>query len=375
MKTTYQAGTDDLVAGGTFNWRYVADVYYQGVRRYQDLPITQPKFTDDGTAKVQGTGSCTVVYQGLFADSIAPRDATAMLAPFGAELAVYVLVFAGGQMLERIEMGWYRITENPSIEDHLVTFLGRQLVAGSTVELTLQDRMQRPLRDEFDVPTGPRSRASVLAEVRRLTGLQITAEVPDQRIPNGVVYQDSKLDAAYDLVDVLDALPYMRPDGTLGQRPNDWPAQVDVIRAGNGGTLVQALPVLSNAKVYNRVAVLSTGGSAARLLGSAELLQGPLRAREPNGSPSPYGTVTYQVSSPYVTTRSQADAYARRWMPRVSNLRAGTRTVTELFNPLREVGDVVAVRPQSRADWFVGRILGIERSKSPTMDMTLEVTG
>lgn len=372
MRPTYNVGTATLIRG-SFNWRWVADVYYQGSRVMQDLPMTDVKFSDDGTAKVQGTGSATVRYAGVFADSVAPRAATDMLAPFGAELAVYVLVFSGNDVLERIEMGWYRIVEDPSIQDHLIRFLGRQVVAGSEVKLTLQDRMQRVLRDEFDVPGSPRSLASVLVEVQRLSGLQITEQVTDQKIPNAVTYQQSKLDAVYDLVDVLDALPYMRPDGTLGQRPNVWPAQVDTIRAGNGGSLVEALPVLSNAKVFNRVAVLASGGSDQTVLATAQIREGPLRAVNADGSPSPYGQVVYRVSSPFVKTKTQAQAYATRWLPLVSSLRAGNRQVTELFNPLREVGDVVAVAPVSEADQFVGRILTIDRSDKSTQKMTLEV--
>jgi hypothetical protein len=375
MRLAYAPSTLSLVSGGSFNWQWAADVYYQNQRVFAGLPLVGPSFTDDGTAKVQSTGSATVRYSGLFADSIAPRMAGDLLAPFGSELAVYVIVFAGGQAVERIEMGWYRIVQNPSIQDRTTNLLGQQITVGSEVKLTLQDRMHRVQRDEFDMPTSPASLTSVMAEVQRLSGLQVTTTVADKPIPNSVAYQQSKLDAVYDLVDVLDALPYMRPDGTLGQRPNVWPAQSAVIRAGRGGTLQEAQPTLSNDKVYNRVAVLSAGGTEQRVLATAMVTSGPLRAQNPDGTPSPYGQVTYRLSSPFVTTEAQATAYAQTWLPRVSSLRAGVRQVTEIFNPLREVGDVVAVQPTVKADWFQGRVLGIRRSDKSTQDLTLEVSG
>ncbi|MBK0297068.1 hypothetical protein IAE22_35035, partial [Bacillus sp. S34] len=45
-----------VLRSGSFDVQWVADVYYDGVRRLENLPITAPKFDDDGTSLVQGTG-------------------------------------------------------------------------------------------------------------------------------------------------------------------------------------------------------------------------------------------------------------------------------------------------------------------------------
>jgi hypothetical protein len=73
-----------------------------------------------------------------------------------------------------------------------------------------------------------------------------------------------------------------------------------------------------------------------------------------------------------VTTRAQAQQYANQQLPRVSSLRVAERPMTELFNPLRQVGDVVMVRAQDEPQ-FTARVVSISRSDGATQDVTLEV--
>jgi hypothetical protein len=213
----------------------------------------------------------------------------------------------------------------------------------------------------------------VLTEAQRITSLQIVREVPDATIPTSFAYEEERLDPLYDLLEFADAVPYMRPDGTLGQRPIAWGAPVDTITDGAGGTLVDLKRSMSSGKVYNRVAVRSSStDDSAQILASAEITTGPLRARNADGSPSPYGRVTYYVASDLITTRAQAQQYADQTLPRVSSLRVAERQVEELFNPLRQNGDVVTVR-SSREPTFTGRVSAISRSDGPTQTVTLEV--
>jgi hypothetical protein len=362
----------DVLRSGSFDTQWVADAYYDGERRAVNLPISEPKFDDDASSLVQSTGSCTVLWTPEFADSLSPRFADDTLAPFGSELSVAALVTVGSS-IERVQMGWYRIDDVPSAEDQFTQFGNREIVIGSRVELSLQDRFRRVQKDRFDVPGSPPSRASVLTEAQRITGLQIVREVPDAAIPSSFAYEEERLDPLYDLVEIADAIPYMRPDGTLGQRPITWGSPVDTITDGPGGTLVDLKRAMSSDKVYNRVAVRSSStDGATQVLASAEITTGPLRARNADGSPSPYGRVTYYYSSDFITTRAQAQAYADQTLPRVSSLRVAERQVVELFNPLRQNGDVVTVR-SSREAPFVGRVAGISRSDGATQTTTLEV--
>lgn len=369
----HSATLADVIASGSFDVQWVADVYYDGVRRLTNLPITEPKFDDDGTALVQQTGSCTVVWSGDFADSLSPRLADDPLAPFGAELSIAVVVSVGA-FSERVQMGWYRIEDVPSAEDQFVDFGDRILPVGSRVELTLQDRFRRVQRDRFDVPGSPASRTSVIAEAQRITGLQIVREVADATIPTSFAYEEERLDPLYDLLEFADAVPYMRPDGTMGQRPVSWPAVADVLRPGNDGSLVSVGYAMSSDKVYNRVAfrTSASGDDQQQILAVAEITAGPLRVRNADGSPSPYGRVTYYASSDKVTTRAQAQAYVDDLLPRVSSLRIAEIPVVELFNPLRQVGDVIRVEPVGRGA-IIGRVSKISRDDAGTQQLTLEV--
>lgn len=367
--------TDDLreALKYSFDWRWVADLYYDGARRIADLPITNPQFDDDGDSLVQQTGSVTVQYAGHFAESIVPKQAADYLAPFGAELAVYVIVKAG-QFTERIPMGWYRITEPSDTREAEAVFRGRRIVTGSTVTLALQDRLSRVQRDRFDLPGSPPSLASTLGEIARLTGLQVTQQVPDARIPASVAYEEDRLEACYDLANVLDSVLRPLPDGSIGQRPNVWPDPVDVLRRGETGSLVSVGRSMSAERVYNRVAVRSSANDEKAILASVSITDGPLRASNPDGSTSPFGRATYFYSSDYLTNQEQALAYAQQLLPRVSSLRAVEVPVVEKFNPLREVGDVLFVERGEPSESFVGRVKSIGRDTSRTQNLTLEVS-
>lgn len=356
---------------GSFNKRWVADLYYDGDRRVQDLPMSEPSFTDDGDSLVQFTGSCTVAYQDDFAKSIAPKDAAGILAPFGAELAVYVVIDDGGVFSERIEMGWYRIVAAPDITDVTTSFLGKDITVGSIVKLTLQDRMEGTQADQFDSPGSPPQIASTFQEVNRVSGLQLTKDIPDGAIARTIAYESDRLQYVYDLIAGLGGVPYMKPDGTLGQRPTTWPAAVDTLRPGERGTIIEAPRSMSGETVYNRVVIRASSSSNTEILATAQLNTGPLRAPTTTTPRTPFGRRTYFYESELVTNTAQAAALAPKLLAQVSSTRASTLEVTEKFNPLREVGDVVnVVRPEGT---LLGRVSGVDRDSGPTQKLTLEM--
>lgn len=364
------------VLTGAFDKRYVADVVFNDARVKQDIPIISPQFTDSGTAQVQFTGSCTIVYQDDFGRSIAPASISDFLAPFGSRLTVSVLIDAGAGFSERVTLGTYLIAEDPSIRTTRRLFNGTIITAGDRIDLTLKDLFAGVQRDRFDTPGAAPDTSSVWKEYQRLTGLAVTRSITDAAIPASVAYQEDKLQACYDLATVLDATAYVTPDATASMRPNAWPAPVDTLNSKDidpdGGTLVDVVPRLSNDGVYNAVVVrgTSTDGSTI-VLAVAEVPDGPLRVRNSDGSLSPYRRVPYYYSSQYITTQAQAQAYADQMLPRVSKLRSLTYDVVEMFNPLREVGDVLTVNRLGES--FTGRITGIQRDGGDIQTLTMAV--
>lgn len=361
---------------GSFNHRYVADVFNNGVRVLANVPCTNVSLTDADTSLVQGTGLLTVIYQDNFAASVAPTQIGDLFSPFGTEVRVYSLITNGPGFSERIAMGVYLVAETPAIITTRFLWQGGVLSKGDRIDLTLKDRFYGVQRDRFQVPGSPPSLTSVWAEVQRLTGLTITKTITDGPITAAVAYQEDKLQAVYDLATVLDATACTLSDGTVSMRTNAWPDPVATVSSqlveGDGGTLVDVSRGMANDLVYNQVVVrASDTSSGAGVLASAEITSGPLRTANSDGSLSPYRRVPYFYSSPMITTTAQAQAYADLTLPRMSKLRSVKVTLTEVFNPLRELGDVLTVN--RRGETFTGRVTGITRTAAATQTTTVMV--
>jgi hypothetical protein len=132
------------------------------------------------------------------------------------------------------------------------------------------------------------------------------------------------------------------------------------------------VPHLSNTAVYNAVVVRGTAPDGSTIvLATAEVTDGPLRTKNADGSLSPYRRVPYYYTSQYITTQAQAQAYADTWISRVSRLRSLTYDLTETFNPLREVGDVLNVYRLGQS--FTARITDIRRDSGVTQAVTVTV--
>lgn len=362
---------------GAVDFYYVADVFYDGVRVQKDLPITEPSFDDNATSLIQSSGSFTCTYQGKFAETIAPKEVGDVLAPFGSQVSISVMVTCGPALTERVQLGLYEIADVPSIVTKPWLFNTAMLTKGDVIQITLQDLFAPTQRDEFDTPGAPQSLDSGYAEIQRLTGMPLTRTVPDGTIPAAVAYQQDRLQAVYDIANqALDAVPYITPDGTVSMRPNVWPATVATLSGGDKGTLVNVDRGMGNASVYNKVVVRSHTDGGSAVLASAEITDGRLRTQNPDGSRSPYGRAPYFYSSQYVTTTKQAQDYANKWLPRVSKLRTAQVVLTELFNPLRELGDVldvVRVASGQTAEEFTGRVVSIHRDDNATQQTTVQV--
>lgn len=365
-----------VVTGSSFTYRWVADVIANGQRVLRDLPCTAPDFTDDDSQLVQSTGSLTFVYQDDFAQSIAPAGVADVLSPFGTQVWVYVLIEDGPAFSERVLMGQYLVEETPTIASTKMLLLGSPVTVGDTIEVTLSDLFYGVQVDRFYTPGAPPSLASCWTEVQRLTGLPITrtTAVPDASISRQVAYQEDRLQAVYDLANYsLDAVPFMTPDGTVSMRPNAWPDPVDVLTDGPDGNLIDVARGMNTDTVFNAIAVRAydtTDGSA--ILASGEVTSGPLRARETDGSLSPFRRRPKFYSSQYIVTKAQGQQYVKTWLPRLSQLTGVEYVLTETFNPLRQLGDVIEVH-ELGVDPYLGRVSGIRRTDSGTQQTIVKV--
>ncbi|MEV4735567.1 MULTISPECIES: hypothetical protein [unclassified Microbacterium] len=359
------------VLTGPFDHYWSADLIYNGERRLQDVPLTDVSFSEDGNASIQQDGSCRIVWTDVFGKAMAPREVTDAFAPFGAQLRVYSNITAG-PFSERMQYGVFEITDVPSARDEDMVFRGLVISTGSTIELELKELLAGVGEETFDVPSAPSGLASTWQEIGRVSGLQLARTIDDKPITRTIMYPDSKLDAVYELMDVmLDGIPHMRADGTLSARPKAWPNPVRTLRRGDGGQLIGVGRKMSAEQVRNRVVVRATSGEAKAVLAVAEITEGALRVREPSGGRSPFGARTRYLASEYITTQAQAQAWADSTLPSVSVLKASVVPVEMTFDPRVERGDVVVIE-QPRGD-LLGRVRGIRRTDRARQSLTVEV--
>jgi hypothetical protein len=371
-----RASTSQLpsVLRGAFDVTYSCDVFVEGARVMHNVPVVNPTINEDATALVQATGSLTIVYQDPTGKSLSPVVIGDTFSPFGTQITLSANVTAGAGFSETILLGTFLIDDTPTIDTKWSIFNGATISQGDRITVTFADLMARTQKNTFDTPGSPPQLLSGWTEIQRLTQLPITRSMADKAIPGTVAYQEDRLQAVYDIASTaFDAVACMTSDATVSLRPKTWPAVMDSIVGGDGGTLIGAPRAMSNKDVYNKLVVKDSAGN---VLAQDQIRTGPLRAANPDGSLSPYGTVTKTVSFPQITTATQAAAYIAQNLPRMSTLRGQQVTVTEVFNPLRELGDVVSVARKVRGatvESFTGRVMQLTRTGAKTQQVQLAV--
>ena len=321
--------------GGGFDVTWVVDLIYDNERRLANLPVSEVELSWDGSSFVQGSGSVRVVWADDFGSSMIPRELGDWFSPFGAELQVDVLVSAGS-FVERIPMGRGVIDESPDAVEASMVYGGRRINPGESFTVSLKDRLVKVARDEFPFPTAPSS-TSAWYEVQSITGFPVVRNVPDAVVSTSIAYEGEKRDALNKLFDLMESWPQLNPSGVLTALPKAWGAPVAEIRG-----VVSASVSMSSAETYNTVVVEGKDADGEPIFATADVLEGFLRVRNVDGSVSPFGRKPYRYASEFLRTYEQCVDYARNLLARVSRVRGVTREVEEPFNPLREVGDVLA---------------------------------
>lgn len=355
----------DVLDGGVYDIAWTGDLIYDGVPRAQNLMLSAPRFSWDAGAQIQGKGSCSILWDDVFAQSIVPREIGDVFSPFGAELQADVIVSAG-EFQERVSMGRFVLDSVPSAVEYAIKNPrgGLPLVVESTVSLDLADYFLRIARDSFGFPSSPRS-TSMWDEAQRLTGLPVFRSIPDRVLPTAITYDEDRLDALEKVLGPSNAWPALTSSGALTAMPKAWPAPVDRLEM-----VLDAPLVMRSENVYNRVVVegKNPDPSGPVLRAVAEITDGYLRTKNKDGSRSPFGGNTYEYRSDMLTTQAQCQAYADELLAQVSRIRSVTRRIVEPFNPLRELGDVLElVDPTRQNDVSIVRVRGIEHSGSETV--------
>jgi hypothetical protein len=356
---------------GSISHRLVADVFYGAERVMKDLPISSNwSLKWDLESALKSAGSVLVQYAGDLADSLTPRDFSDLLAPYGAELNLLLEVSVGRAYTETILLGRFRITDVPNARDEHMRVLGSTLVAGSLVELTLADPLVKLERWGFRVESQPQS-SSAWAELARISGMQLTRNVGDATIPNGLIYEPRKggrLDAVQTLAGFLGGRAYTTPDNTLSVMPYSYGSTPDFeLKLGDRGTIIDAQHSMTSEDVINELVGTfeNTDGDRTPIYRYSSIDLGRLAVNSPYGPNTGY----YNASGSYTPESAQAanDAELQR------RLAANTYRVpvTALADARIMFGDVVSVeRPDGVT---VGRVMNNSLSGSGLMQAELQV--
>jgi hypothetical protein len=366
MRTVNQR-TARTIADGGFNTAWVFDLMYDGDRRLANVGIENgPSLAWDGGQFVTASGNARVVWSDDHATSLIPRQVGDWFSPFGAEMQVDCLI-GGGVFTERIPMSRLVVTDVPNATEARMLWEGRLIHPGEAFTVTLKDRLAKIQRDDFPFPTAPQS-TSAWGEIQSITGMPVIRNTPDATLPT-IAYEGSREDALKALFDVLDAWPHMESSGALTSRPKTWSVPV-----GELVNVTAAPPSMTSEYTYNRVVVVGKSPDGDPLYGVRSVNDGFLRAQNPDGTQSPFGGSTYRYSDNLgvLDTQAKVDAYANELLPRVARIRSVTREVSEMFNPLREVGDVLTFRDGRRYGPAPVRVQRVSHAGAIT-NLTVEV--
>lgn len=350
---------------------YRASAFYGTELTVADVPLVREgSLSFSGDAQIQAKGTV-----GLSKDAgnLVPKFRTDPLAPFGQELVIERTVTVG-QQTWGIPLGRYRIVEVPSSREYFRRFPTQDpfnpanppsLVVGWAVKLSLADRFEAIVANDFLQTEGPKAGNTVWQELRRLSPYPIEVSLPDAAIPAGVAYQ-SRIDAIQKLMAAIGGVPHLTRQGVLTARPADaWLTSTTPVFEINGTIDVDDSWSMD---LYNQVQVKSSSG-ANELVAFRQITD----ESDPLAVTRPIGGRTYKYSSPLLDTQAKVNAAAETVLKRVSGRQSKTVKVTCLPRPDIELGDYGVVVDDVAQREIVGEVVSMSFSMNPTAPMTLEL--
>ncbi|WP_138945240.1 hypothetical protein [Plantibacter sp. M259] len=341
-------------------WR--ADAFYGPTLTAADVPLTwDGSLTFAGDAQVQGRGTVRLARDN---DSLVPKAKTDPLAPFGQELAITRTVTVGSKTWD-IPMGRFRIFEVPSMREYLRLYPSQAQVIGWDAELSLRDRFEAIIADDFLQTEAPKPGNTVWQEIRRLSPYPIVQSLPDTTIPAGVAYK-SRIDAIEVLMAALGGVPHLTRQGALTARPADvWLTATEPVATVKG---VIDLDDSLSMDFYNQVQVTSsTGGNDLVAVARITDMSNPIAVGRPIGGR------TYRYSSPLLDTQAKVNAAAKTVLARVSGRQSRAVRVSCLPRPDLELGDYIEVVDEAQGREVVGEVTSMTFPMNPTDAMTVEL--
>ncbi|PPF18263.1 hypothetical protein C5B92_07035 [Rathayibacter sp. AY1A4] len=306
------------------------------------VPIVTGRLNFDATRQVCGSGSATLAFADVSGRSHEPKHISDPLSPYGNWLEVTCHVRAGGFHSATV-LGKFEITQPRADDRGLATIGGARRTTAETITLRLDDAFagtqREPIADVLQSTVG-RSMRSELAD---LLGLPVQID-RNATVSALVEYPENRLEAAFDLVNLVGGVPFMRWDGSVGIRPNEWPAPTFTLHdgafAGAPGVAIGSVQVdeWDSNDVPNRIVVVAEGPDQVTLTAEKRIQSGPLRYGPRVEGAWGRRTKTYKVDA--FTEQLQVDRHLAERFAADTTPRAVGVSIEMPVDPRLEPGDV-----------------------------------
>jgi len=308
-----------------------------------DFAVIDGEITYDYDADVQAQLSATIADA---TGELVPKDFADALAPFGSELHVSMSASVSGiEVIEPLSIGWFRIQEPESTVRWRYGSNGLWRSGGAQISVTALDRMSILSDANFVTVNQPGSTATVLSEIRRLADNMvpmgdIDPGLTDKSVPSSVVYQESRVQALTDLVQVIGGHLWFDDNGALTVSiPTQYGASpVWTFTCGPTGDILEYSVKMTRDGVVNAVVAQGeTETDHAQIQGVAY----DTDPKSPTRWGGPFGQVPITFASPLMTTAAMCQAGAQT---RLNNYRRGREreyTVSTVPNFLLQLDDPV----------------------------------
>lgn len=332
-----------------------------GIARYAGGQTTvriQPSgsLTMNGNGQIQAAANVTCFGVG---GSLVPRAKTDVLATYGQELSLWRSIRIRDDIWS-IPLGVYRITNAGSMVERFRS--GK--VLDWSVALSLKDRFEAIIADDFLAVDGPAVGNSVWDEIRRLSPFPVTEALGDASVPPATVYR-TRYDALVVLTDLLGGVPHLTREGVLTARLADaWLTETTPV-FDIGGTITFTADMSND--FYNQVQISNPNDPLIVAYATISDPANPLSVPRA-------GARTYKQASAIYETLAAAQDAADTTLARVSSKRS--RKVTVECTPealLLELGDVGWVRDPVHDREAFGEVSTLTVPLDPTLPVRVEL--
>lgn len=322
----------------------------------------------DGTADIRSTLDLTVTGSGMW-----PTRASSLLAPFGNEIHARRGIVFGNGTTEWVSLGYFRINTPSQADapDGPITIAASDRMGG-----LIKARMLTPVQFPPTATAGTVV-TQLVREVYPWAVIQWDDLTDTTPLGRSLTVEEDRYAFLADLVTSYGKVWYWDHRGVLVIKAAPSPAEpVFDVDYGQGGVLVELSRELSDDGVYNAVVATGEGADTTSPVRAVAIDNNPTSPTYWNGA---FGKVPRWYSSPFITTKSQAESAAASILSRSIGLPYRV-DFTAVPNPALEPYDPVRVIYPGRMETHVLERLTVPlRASAPmtaaTREQTLVVMG